>query len=379
MPATVSTDVIVVGGGVVGCAVAYWLTELGVRDVVLLEKRVLAGGETGTCPGGIRQQFEGEADCVVARHSVRFYERITERLEAEHAFVFEQSGYVFAAHSTETLTRYRQNVEMQNRLGIPSQLLDPDEFADLLPDVSREGLVGASYCAEDGFLEDCHGVTFALAARARQRGLRVVLHADATAIRGDAGRWVVETARGGYAAPQVVLAAGLGVVPLAHTLGLHLPIEEVRRRLVFTAAAKTGLLRPLLVAADRGFAGKQLSSGVFYLGWLRETADADDLTFVEESLTAGSRLLPLLEDLPAHRIVRGRYDMSPDRRPILGPAPGFPGIHVAVGFSGHGFMIAPAVGELIASLVCGIDSGLPAAPFSLARFTKPAAPEALFI
>jgi sarcosine oxidase subunit beta len=374
-----SSDVIVVGGGVIGCAIAYWLTELGIAEVILLEKQVLAGGETGICPGGIRQQFEGEADCLMAQRSVRFYESIAERLEAEHSFTFERSGYVFAAHSAETLERYRSNVQMQNRLGIPARLLDPEQFAELLPAVSRDGLLGASYCAEDGFLEDCHGVTFAFAAQGRRRGLRTVLHADANALRFNGGRWFVATSQGVFEAPHVVLAAGVGVVPLAHTVGLQVPVDDVRRRLLFTAPVANGQLCPLLVATDRGVAGKQLSSGVFYLGWLRETADDDDLAFIEETLTAGSLLLPLLADLAVQRLVRGRYDMSPDRRPILGPVGGYPGIHLAVGFSGHGFMIAPAVGELIASMLCGIDCGLPAQSFSLDRFAGPSAPEALFI
>jgi sarcosine oxidase subunit beta len=380
MPPTHCSDVVVIGGGVIGCAIAYWLTELGVGNVVLLEKRVLAGGETGVCPGGIRQQFDREADCVIARHSVQFYEGIAERLESDHPFHFQRSGYLFAAHSPQTLAQYRRNVALQNRLGIPSRMLDNAEVAKLLPDLSTRDLLGATFCGEDGFLEDCHGVTFAFAAAARRRGMRPVLHTEAIAIRdAAAGGWDVHTTRDVFSAPHIVLAAGVDSVPLADAVGLALPIEEVTRRLVFTEPASARRLDPLLVAADRGVAAKQLSSGVFYLGWLRETADADDLTFTEESLTAASSLLPLLADLGVQRVVRGRYDLTPDRRPILGPAAGFPGIHLAAGFSGHGFMIAPAVGELVASMLCGVDCRLPAAPFSLERFDRPPDPESLYI
>jgi sarcosine oxidase, subunit beta len=371
---------VIIGGGVIGCAIAYWLTELGVRDVVLLEKDVLAGGETGICPGGIRQQFDREADCILARHSVRFYEHIAERLEAEHPFTFERSGYLFVAHEQQTLEQYRHNVTLQNRLGIPSRMLTPGEIRTLVPEISVDGVRGASFCDEDGFLEDCHGVTFSFVAAARRRGLRTMLHTEARALgAASGGGWEVQTTDGALGATHVVLAAGVASAALAQSLGLRLPIREVKRRLLFTQPSAPGRLRPLLVAADRGVAAKQLNGGVFYLGWLRETEHADDLAFIEASLSSASTVLPMFGDLGAKRIVRGRYDLTPDHRPILGAVPGFPGIHIATGFSGHGFMIAPAVGEIVACGVCEKDCPLPVAPFSLARFDAPAAAESLYI
>src|SRR5262249_36058202 len=152
-------QVVIVGGGVIGCSIAYHLTEAGVRDVLIIERGTLAGGATGICPGGIRQQFESEADCRLAQRSVRFYEHINDILEPEAPFCFERSGYLFLAYSEETLDRYRRNVTMQNGLGIPSRILDRSEIHDMLPRLACDGLVGGSYCAEDGFLEDCHGVT----------------------------------------------------------------------------------------------------------------------------------------------------------------------------------------------------------------------------
>ncbi len=371
-------DVVVVGGGVVGCSVAYFLGEQGIENLVLIERATLASGETGICPGGIRQQFEGEADCLLARHSVRFYEQINERFQPEHPFFFERSGYLFLADSADLLARYRSNVEMQNRLGIPSVILTADEIRRLVPGLSPAGIVGGSFCAEDGFIEDCHGVTFTLAARARARGTRIE-HAEAIAIARTQGGWRVTTDREAYEAPFVVLAAGGDSVPLARTCGLELPIRTERRRLVYTAPAALGVLPPLVVAAERAFAGKQLTSGVFYLGWLHETPDTDDLTFMEEALRAGSTLVPLLAELPARRVLAGAYDTTPDRRPLLGPVPGYDGLHLAVGFSGHGFMIAPAAGELVAAGIVGMEVALPTEAFSLNRFSNVLPTEGLFI
>jgi sarcosine oxidase subunit beta len=166
---------------------------------------------------------------------------------------------------------------------------------------------------------------------------------------------------------------------LAEDMGLGVPVRAERRRLVYTAAARPGLVEPLVVLPERGVAGKQLRSGVFYLGWLRETAETDDLTFAEEALRAGSTLLPTLHELPIRHVIGGVYDSTPDHRPILGDVRGLEGLHLAVGFSGHGFMIAPAVAEIVAVGVIERHTELPAAAFSLDRFSRTPIAEGLVI
>jgi sarcosine oxidase, subunit beta len=148
---------------------------------------------------------------------------------------------------------------------------------------------------------------------------------------------------------------------------------------VYSVPADRNQMAPLVVAPERGFAGKQLTSGVFYMGWLRETAADDDLTFIEKTLEAGSTLLPLLAELPARRVLGGLYDSTPDHRPLLGPVPETDGLHLAVGFSGHGFMISPAVAEIVAAGIAGTTTDLPVAEFSLQRFSKVVADEGLVI
>jgi sarcosine oxidase subunit beta len=373
-----ATQVVIVGGGIIGCSIAYHLTEAGVRDVLLIERGTLAGGVTGICPGGIRQQFESEADCRLAQRSVRFYERINDILEPEAPFYFERSGYLFLAYSTETLNRYRRNVRMQNSLGIPSRILDPSEIHDLLPRLTSDGLFGGSYCAEDGFLEDCHGVTNHFAERARRAGAEL-RREEVQSLTPEGGGWRVTTDASQIETKQVVLAAGADSVSLAASTGIALPIAAERRRLAYTAPCEGGILPPLVVAFERGFAGKQLTNGVLYLGWLRETADVDDLTFIEQTMAAGSTVLPTLSEVPVRRVMGGIYDNTPDRRPLLGPVNGMDGLFLATGFSGHGFMIAPAVGEMVAASITGRRTDLPLEDFSLDRFSRASSREALQI
>jgi len=138
-------------------------------------------------------------------------------------------------------------------------------------------------------------------------------------------------------------------------------------------------MRPLVVALERGFAGKQLRNGVFYIGWLGETQDSDDLTFTEQALTRGATLLSSMASLAVRRVVTGYYDSTPDHRPILGGISGLSGFYLATGFSGHGFMLAPAVGEIMANLIAGSTIDPLLQEFSLRRFTGSYAIEGLQI
>jgi glycine/D-amino acid oxidase-like deaminating enzyme len=371
-------QVVIVGGGVIGCSIAYHLTEAGVRDVLLVERATLASGVTGICPGGIRQQFEGDADCRLAQRSVRFYERINEILEPEAPFYFERSGYLFLAYSTATLERYRRNVLMQNGLGIPSRILEPSEIHAMLPRLTRDGIVGGSFCADDGFIEDCHGVTNQLAECARRGGAQF-RREEVRSLAHVTSGWRVMTDAGQIETKQVVLAAGADSVPLAASAGVALPIVPERRRLAYTTPCDAGILPPLVIALERGVAGKQLTNGVFYLGWLTETPDVDDLTFVERTLEAGSTILPILSEVPVRRVMGGIYDNTPDRRPLLGAVDGVDDLFLAAGFSGHGFMIAPAVGEAIAASITGRGTDLPLDEFRLDRFSHAGAREGLQI
>ncbi len=378
MTETHSIETLIIGGGVIGCSVAYHLSLEGGRGIALLERESLASGATGICPGGIRQQFSSPPDCLLAQRSMRFWERINQSLRTQGRFDLERSGYLFLADSSSLLEQYREQVEMQNRLGIESRILAPEEIGDLLPALRLEGIRGASHCPEDSFLEDCHGVTDALARHALERGVRIA-YQTASSLSPSAQGWSVVTDQAQWEARNVVLAAGAESVPLAAGAGLELPIRPLRRRLAFTTRVGRTLLPPLLVAPERGVAAKQMKDGVFYLGWLGESPEDDDTLFLEKALSGAASLLPDFEEIPVRRVIGGEYDVTPDHRPILGPAPGIHGLYIAAGFSGHGFMIAPAVGESIASLVLGRSSPLLLESFAPERFTQPTPSERMVI
>ena len=372
-----TADVVIIGGGVIGCSIAYHLSQLGITGVVL-EKNHVAGGATGVCPGGIRQQFEGEAECRMAQRSMRFFEQANEHLEPEAPFFLERSGYLFLAESEWLLSRFRQNVAMQNSLGIPSRVVTPSEIGEIVPAMVCDGICGGSFCAEDGFLEDCDGFTHRLLRCARNKGFQLILQ-EVVSLEHEGGAWRVSSATECWATRNVVMAAGTASPSLLAPVGVALPITVERRRLAYTEPRPGTLMHPLVVALERSFAGKQLLNGVFYLGWLGETPDSDDLTFIETALTAGATLLPLMADLPVRRVITGYYDSTSDHRPILGAVRGLEGLYLAAGFSGHGFMLAPAVGEMMANLIQGAEVDPLLQEFSLQRFSTTMSAEGLQI
>jgi len=372
-----TADVAIIGGGVIGCSIAYHLAQLGGTRGVVFERKHVASGATGVCPGGIRQQFEGEAECRLARRSMKFFGHVNEVLEPESPFFLERSGYMFLAESEALLSRFRRNVVLQNQLGIPSRIVSPTEIGEIVPALVRDGILGGSFCAEDGFLEDCDGFTHHLLRRAREKGFELCLQ-EIVSLNREGRDWRVHAETEAWRVKDVVLAAGTESLLLANAVGIELPIHVERRRLAYTEPRDGALMHPLVVALERSFAGKQLRNGVFYIGWLGETPESDDLTFTEQALTAGSTLLPLMGELPVRRVITGYYDSTPDHRPILG-ASGLEGLSLATGFSGHGFMLAPAVGEMLAGLITGSNVDPLLHEFSLQRFADKTASEGLQI
>jgi sarcosine oxidase subunit beta len=148
---------------------------------------------------------------------------------------------------------------------------------------------------------------------------------------------------------------------------------------VYTDPWPARLLEPLVVSIERGFAGKQRANGTMHLGWLAESAAFDDFAFAEQTMKAGASLVPALADVPVRRVVTGTYDMTPDHRPILGRVGAHRDLFVAAGFSGHGYMVAPAVGAGLAALVAADETDPALASFLADRFASGTVKEGLQI
>ena len=341
-----SVDVAVVGAGVVGLAVARALRERG-ASVVVCERTGIGSGQSGIQPGGVRRQWGTATGCRLATESFAFWREAQSLLESPVELRFRECGYLFVAHSERMLGRLRTNVEIQNAEGVPSLIVDPPQAANLVPGLRTETLSGAAWCAEDGYFDRPQAVVEAFA-----RGADVLL-GEVTELRRGAGGWEVLSGSGALSAATVVLAAGVASAPLAAQHGITLPLEREERHLFLSTPIAECLVEPLVVSVERSFAAKHLADGRVLASDLAATGDAAaGAPRWRGRVREGIReLLPILEYVDFPILASGAYDVTPDRQPILGPIGD--GLHVAAGFSGHGFMIAPAVARIVADAVEG--------------------------
>ena len=364
-----SAEVVVIGGGAVGASVAYHLAELGVTDVVLLERETLAAGSTSKSAGGIRTQFADELNIRIALRSLEEFTSFEQRFGAD--IDFRQAGYLFLLDSPADVERFRDALRLQASLGVPSRELTPDDARAMIPQLEVGDVLAATFCPLDGYATP-EAVVQAYAGAARARGARVRQGAEATAIRRAGGRITgVETATGAIATDTVVCAAGAWSGDVARLAGVELPVEGEPRWMHYTPDA--GPLPdplPLTIDFSSGFYFHREGPGLVFGG--RERT-------IEDLAMPATKRLPLIADLPIQASWWGYYEMSPDHNAIVGEAPAPSRFLYATGFSGHGFQQAPAVGEHLAELVVRRPPTLDLSPFSLERFTRGEAREERFV
>jgi sarcosine oxidase subunit beta len=276
-----------------------------------------------------------------------------ERLDTPVDPGFRACGYLFVAGSEPVLEELAANVALQNRLGIPSTIVGAEEAAELVPGLNGGALCGAAYCGEDGYFDRPQTVVEAFAEAAVREGARIELR-EVVRLSRDGGGWSLGLDDGtAVAAENVVVAAGYDTAALVAQTGVLLPIEKEPRYLFYSDPIPERLLEPLVIAPERHFAAKQLADGRLLASDLGASGAPEDgrdrwRTRIRVNV---HELLPLLEFVSLPLLVEGFYDMTPDRQAVIGAVPGHDGLWVAAGFSGHGFMMAPVVGEWLAERI----------------------------
>jgi sarcosine oxidase, subunit beta len=333
--------IVIAGAGAIGASVAFHLALRGADDVVLADRAAVASGATRKAMGGIRQQFSTEVEVRLARESIGFFEELG-------APLFEQVGYLFLATIEDRLAALEQRADLQRRLGVPVQAVDPARIDGLRVD----DVLGAVACWEDG-VADPPGVTRELVARARDLGVDVREGVDAREIERDV----------------LVIAAG------AHSPELwpELPIRPLCRQLVEVGPVD-GLPDdlPMVLEAETGFHFRRVGDKL-RLAMNEPTPRWTDREEVDESLVEDWReriawRYPAASGAPVVRSWAGLYDMTPDAHPIIGWVGD--GVYAACGFSGHGFMQSPAVGKAVAEELLDGASSFDLSPYRLERFEE---------
>ncbi|MBI4610428.1 MAG: FAD-binding oxidoreductase [Candidatus Rokubacteria bacterium] len=380
-----TTDVVIVGGGIIGGSIAYHLLARDTRlGVVLLEKEADVGtGSTAKATGGVRHQFSTEANIRLTQLSYRYFTDAEAMLGRSVDFV--SHGYLFVTADPSTLARSREAVTLQQRLGVASQVVAPEEMKSLLPQLRVDDLVGGTFCPADGSA-DPHGLLQAFLARARDRGLELRTGEAVTAVLRNHERVAgVATVNESYQAPVVVNAAGPFADRVGKLAGVEIPSRPYRRQVLVTEPLPDfPEVFPLIVDLDTGwYVHRQGKSAVLMGGTDKDSAPGLDATVDWEAFNlvfaAAGKRVPRLAEAKVMRAYAGVRDLTPDYHGILGEAPELPGFYVACGFSGHGFMHAPAIGRLMAELILdGAATSMDIAPLALGRFrSREAASESM--
>jgi sarcosine oxidase, subunit beta len=359
-PGAESAEVVIAGGGAVGTSVAYHLTRLGVRDVVLVERETLGSGSTGKSAGGIRTQFSDALNVRIGLRALAEFEHFAELTGVDIGF--HQVGYLFLLDNAMDAAAFRTAVALQRELGLDNVELTPGEAAARVPGLVTEDLVAATYSPRDGHATP-EAVVTGYAGVAARDGVRILQGEPLTGVQVRAGRIVaVETPRRTIATRILVCAAGPWSREVAAMVGVDLPVVGEQRRMHFTAE-DGGLPAdlPLTIDFSTGFYVHREGPGLVF-----GTPQLD----LHEVAVAVSRRLPLLADLAVQSSWTGLYEMSPDRNALVGEADGPSRFLYATGFSGHGFQQAPAVGAYLAELITGTVPSLDLGPLAVERLRR---------
>jgi len=370
-----TAQVVIIGGGVMGASTAYHLALKGCQDVLLLERESFLGMEaTGKCAGGIRYQFGTEINVRLSQLSLPMLDRFEEELG--QPIDLRTCGYLFLLTDAADAAVFQQNVEMQHRLGVETQWLEPDEIAERVPLFNLEGVLAATFHARDG-LADPNGVVQGYASGARRLGARLLTDVEVTAIRveGGAVRAVV-TDQGEIAAPVVVNAAGPWAGEVGKMAGIDIPIVPVRRQIVVTSPIpEIPPDFPFVIDFAQSLyfhrEGPAILTGMSNPGEIVSFDQSLDQDWELVHMEAAIKRLPILEQAGLASHWAGLYENSPDAHPILGRIPEVDGFYCIGGFSGHGFQHGPACGLLLAEdILDGAAHTLDISQLDLARFQE---------
>ena len=375
-----TAEAVIVGAGIMGCAIAHALAARGLTDVVVLERDLIGRGATADAAGGIRQQFSTATNVRLARHSVGVWETFEERFGTDIGL--RQQGYLFLLTDPAEEATFRANLAVQQGLGVPARWLTPAEIAEVQPFVELGDVVGGTFCPEDGWC-DPSAATMGYAQAARRLGVTIQEETAVTGIRVAGGRVVgVESAAGAIAAPLVIVCAGPHTRQVGAMAGVALPVDPFRRMSFITdpfPALPSTL--PMTIEFATGLYFHPEGAGfLFGMGNRAEPSSFDKTVDDDWMLTNVEALVaraPRFEEASVRRGWAGFYEVTPDDNPLLGWVGEPAGLAVAAGFSGHGFMQGPAIGACLAELILdGATTTVDITPFRPSRFAEGAlAPE----
>ena len=367
-----TADVVIVGGGIVGTATAYYLAKAGVKDVIVLEKNTVCSGSTARCGAGIRAQFGLELNCRLGLASIEVHEGLTEELGMDTGV--NQMGYLLVSYTPEESELFQKNIETQRRVGVMTKVLDRKEVEEIVPGIDHiDDAVGFTFYDRDG-TGDPFLTTFALKEGAIRYGARFYKFTEVKSLLKEKGRiYGVETSEGKIMAPTVILASGVWTRDLGRTVGLEFPVYVERHQMIVTEPVEAGVCPTVLMSFSHDFYFLQRPNGTVMCGAsppndfaANYKTTAKNLYKIGESMM---RILPRTRDIRIVRHWSGFYDMTPDASPLFGETE-IEGLYVSCGYSGHGYMVGPIAGKVMAQKIIGQEMSFDMSAFDYRRFAR---------
>jgi sarcosine oxidase subunit beta len=370
LPKTAS--VVIIGGGVVGCSIAYHLARRGQRDVVVLERETVGSGTTSKAAGGIRAQFSTETEIRFSLESLRVLQSFKDEFGVDPGF--KQIGYLFLISDEKDLHGFETRIALQRRLGVDVRVIKPNEAQAIVPALRVDDLIAAVWGPQDGLAGPAE-VTAGFAKRARELGAHITEGVEVTAIDVANGRVSgVRTTQGDIAAPVIINAAGPTAARVGRLAGVTLPVFPRRRHIFFTEPFPE-LPGPVPLTHDQasGFYFRKEMEQVLLSPGDVEDIGQDQLVpmdwgKLDQTVTKAVHRLPMLEHAQIAGGWAGLRPLTPDDHAILGPAPGVDGFFLAVGFGGHGFQHSPMTGRMVAEWIIDGKPSIDLSLFNPARF-----------
>jgi sarcosine oxidase subunit beta len=377
-----SAEAVIIGGGVIGTSILYHLTQQGMTNIVLLERDILCAGSSGKSAALVRQHYSNEITIRMAQKSVEMFANFAQRVGGTAGF--HQTGWLQIS-PPEAAQATREIVALQQRLGVKAELLSVDDVHTLYPALNTEKVAVGAYEPEGGFA-DPHSLASSFVDRARERGAAVHLGMPVrqVLVEGHRVRGVL-TDRGRIDAPIVVIAAGPWAQQVGRMVGVDFPLQVLRSQIAIFQPQQVAENPPLVVVDPlHGTYFRPEVGNITLVGGTEsmpsEKRRVSDPSVYNEKAdpdyvsTTSAKLCHRLASFEQAGFVRGWAGMitvTPDWHPILGAIPDLEGGYCAVGFSGHGFKLSPAVGLLMAELITqGQASTLDLTPFRPTRFAQ---------
>jgi sarcosine oxidase subunit beta len=376
MNETQTADFIIIGGGVVGCSLAYYLAKNGAKNVVLLERGEICSGGTAKSCAIVRTHYSIEANLLHAVESLKIFANFDDIVGGDVGW--HRTGYLILGPE-EHRGPMEEVFRKQNAHGIDTAVLTPAEARKFHPLLQVEDVDLIGYDSMAGYA-DPHLTTTAYASRARDLGIDIKTGTAVTDVHLNGRTKTVQTTNGAYESPVLVLAAGPWANQLGRMIGLSFPYEVSRHKVI---TLKVG--RPYqadwpivkdLTTPDKIYFRPE-TGGVVLVGTgdhgdpiedpdtLRDYVDMDHVLRIDGLI---SHRMPAFEEAQYIAGWTGPYDITPDWNPLVGSVPGYEGLFVATGFSGHGFKLAPTIGEGLAQTILGQEPRVPIEMYDVVRF-----------